>query len=150
MVHGRVWRDVELPPTRLAPERAFDAFLGLEWIELSDESAVVTFAARDELKQAFGLLHGGIYSAVAESVASLATIRVVWRDGLMAQGLSNCASFIRPVTDGIVRVTAARRGHDEREWLWGHQFHDEAGRLCALVDVTIAVRALPTAARESA
>jgi hypothetical protein len=35
------------------------------------------------------------------------------------------------------------RGHDEREWTWGHEFRDEREKLCALVDVTIAVRPAP-------
>jgi 1,4-dihydroxy-2-naphthoyl-CoA hydrolase len=59
---------------------------------------------------------------------------------MIGSGLSNSASFLRPVTDGVVDVLARLRGHDEREWVWGHEFRDERGRLCALVDVTIAVR----------
>lgn len=135
-----VWDPATLPPTAIDPERTLDGFLGLEWLEVTDHSAAVRFEVRDQLKQAFGLVHGGIYSAVAESVASLATVRVVWRDGLLAQGLSNSASFLRPVTAGHVHVSAHCRARDQREWLWGHEFRDDGGRLCALVDVTIAVR----------
>jgi uncharacterized protein (TIGR00369 family) len=134
------WGGAELPPTRIDPELTLDGFLGLEWLELTEESASVRFEVRDNLKQPWGLLHGGVYSAVAETVASLATVNAVWRDGLIGSGLSNCASFLRPVTAGTVHITARLRGHDEREWLWGHEFRDDAGRLCALVDVTIAVR----------
>src|SRR5579871_3848362 len=111
-------------------------------VELTEEFASVRFTVRDELKQPWGLVHGGIYSAVAETIASLATVNNVWRDGLSGSGLSNCASFLRPVTGGTVHVTARLRGHDEREWLWGLEFHDDEGRLCVLVDVTIAVRPL--------
>jgi 1,4-dihydroxy-2-naphthoyl-CoA hydrolase len=100
----------------------------------------VRFEVREHLKQQLGLLHGGIYCAVAETIASVATVKGVWRDGFSGSGLSNSASFLRPVTDGIVDVTARLRGHTDGEWLWNHEFRDEAGRLCALVDVTIAVR----------
>ena len=102
---------------------------------------------RDELKQPLGLLHGGIYSAVAETVASVATVRAVWRDGKIGSGLSNSASFLRPITDGSVHVAARRYHRDDREWVWGHEFRDDQDRLCALVNVTIAVRPL---ARSSA
>lgn len=129
-----------LPPPRIDPARTFEGFLALEWIELTDAFASVRFAVRDDFKQPWGLVHGGIYSAVAESVASLATANAVAGDGLIASGLSNCASFLRPVTAGTVHVTGRRRGHDDREWLWGLEFHDDADRLCVLVDVTIAVR----------
>ena len=81
---------------------------------------------------------------MAETVASVATVNNVWRDGFVASGLSNYASFLRPITEGTVDVTAILRGHDEREWTWGHEFRDEAENLCALVDVMIAVRPAPT------
>lgn len=103
-------------------------------------AAHVRFQVRDGLRQPLGLLHGGIYSAVAETVASVATIRMVWHDGLTGSGLSNSASFLRPATAGVVDVTARCLHHDEREWVWTHAFRDEAQRLCALVTVTIAVR----------
>jgi 1,4-dihydroxy-2-naphthoyl-CoA hydrolase len=136
----------DLPAPPLDPALTFEGFLGLEWLELTDELASARLAVRDNLKQPWGLIHGGVYSAVAESVASIATVNAVWRDGLTGSGLSNCASFLRPVTAGTVHVTARRRGHDEREWLWAIEFHDDAGRLCSLVDVTIAVRPVRPAA----
>ena len=43
----------------------FEGFLGLEWLELTPETARVRFNVRENLKQPLGLLHGGIYSAVA-------------------------------------------------------------------------------------
>jgi uncharacterized protein (TIGR00369 family) len=89
------------------------------------------------------LIHGGIYCSVAESSASVATVRAVWREGKSGSGLSNSASFLRPVTGGTVDVRARCRGHDDREWTWSHEFRDERERLCALVDVTIAVRDIP-------
>jgi 1,4-dihydroxy-2-naphthoyl-CoA hydrolase len=143
-VRSGPWDAAELPSPLIPLERTFEGFLGLEWLELTDESAHVRFAVREDLKQPLGLLHGGIYCAVAETVASVGTVRAVWNDGKIGSGLSNSASFLRPVTDGVVDVVARLRGQDEREWVWGHEFRDEHGRLCALVDVTIAVRAPPT------
>lgn len=134
------WEVEQLPLPLIPVERTFEGFLNLEWLELTDSSVHVRFVVRENLKQPLGLLHGGIYCAVAETVASVATVRAVWRDGMTGSGLSNSASFLRPVTDGVVDVRARLRAHDEREWLWSHEFRDEAGRLCSLVDVTIAVR----------
>jgi len=121
----------------------FEGFLQLEWLSLTDDSVHVRFEVRDNLKQPLGLLHGGIYSAVAETIASVATARLTWRDGYYVSGLANSASFLRPVTHGVVDVQARLRGHDERDWLWSHEFRDEAGKLCSIVDVTIAARPRP-------
>ena len=64
----RPW-DLESLPVPLIPlERTFEGWLGIEWIELTREFAHVRFQIRENLKQHLGLLHGGIYSAVAETV----------------------------------------------------------------------------------
>jgi 1,4-dihydroxy-2-naphthoyl-CoA hydrolase len=144
-VSARPWQSETLPLPLLPLDQTFEGFLGLEWHELTDHSAKVSFQVRDNLKQPLGLLHGGIYSAVAETIASVATVRAVWRDGRIGSGLSNTASFLRPITAGTVHVAARRRHHDDREWLWSHEFRDDQDRLCALVDVTIAVRPAPDA-----
>ena len=137
------WDRASLPAPVIPLENTFEGFLGLEWVDLTETSAHVRFTVRENLKQPLGLMHGGIYSAVAETVASVATVNNVWRDGFVGSGLSNYASFLRPITGGTVDVQAALRGHDDREWTWGHEFRDAQDRLCALVDVTIAVRPAP-------
>ena len=137
------WDLSDFPVPLIDLSRTFEGFLDLEWLELTPELARVRFEVRENLKQPLGLLHGGIYSAVAETVASVATVRAVWEEGKIGSGLSNSASFLRPVTTGTVHVTARCRGHDDREWVWGHEFRDDRDRLCALVDVTIAVRPMP-------
>lgn len=134
------WEVGELPVPLIPIERTFEGFLDLEWLELTSNSAHVRFEVRENLKQPLGLLHGGIYSAVAETVASVATVREVWADGMVGMGLANSASFLRPVTEGMIDVRARLRGQAGPDWVWSHEFRDEHERLCALVDVTIAVR----------
>jgi 1,4-dihydroxy-2-naphthoyl-CoA hydrolase len=143
---ARPWDDARLPAPLIPLERTFEGFLDLEWLELTETRAHVRFEVRENLKQPLGILHGGIYAAVAETVASVATVRAVWRDGFIGSGLGNSASFLRPVSEGVVDVLARRRHNDEHEWFWNHEFRDSQDRLCALVDVTIAVRErVPTA-----
>ncbi len=139
-VDEQPWEEGELPEPLIPLADTFEGWLDLHWLELTGTSAHVQFEVRQNLKQPLGLMHGGIYCSVAETVASVATVRAVWRDGFTGSGLSNSASFLRPVTGGRLDVRAVLRGHDEREWFWGHEFRDDRERLCALVDVTIAVR----------
>lgn len=136
----RPWDDDTLPAPLIPLARTFEGFLDLEWLELTDAQARVRFEVREDLKQPLGILHGGIYAAVAETVASVATVRAVWQDGFIGSGLQNSASFLRPVSEGVIDVLARRRHNDDREWFWNHEFRDSQARLCALVDVTIAVR----------
>jgi 1,4-dihydroxy-2-naphthoyl-CoA hydrolase len=136
-------------PTRLIPtEQTLEGFLKIEWLELTDEIVRAELPVRDDLKQPMGLVHGGIYSAVAESLASVATANAVWRDGFTASGMNNCATFMRPATEGTLHVVCRRRFRAGDRWLWSTEFRDDRDRLCSVVDVTVAVRPLPPGVRE--
>jgi 1,4-dihydroxy-2-naphthoyl-CoA hydrolase len=99
-------------------------------------------AVRDEVKQPMGLVHGGVYASMAESITSLATGWAVAADGMMAQGLSNQTSFLRPILEGTVHARAVRRHRGRTTWVWEVEITDDQGRLCALVRMTVAVRPL--------
>jgi 1,4-dihydroxy-2-naphthoyl-CoA hydrolase len=123
--------------------QGFDRLYGLELLEISERQACARVPVRDELKQPFGLVHGGVYASVAESVASLATGLAVFPTGSVAVGLSNHTSFLRPITAGAVHARAERLHRGRTTWVWEVRFSDDAGRLCAVARVTIAVRPLP-------
>lgn len=124
-------------------ERTFDALYGLEVIEASDELVRAQVAVRDQLKQPMGLVHGGVFASIAESITSMATAMAVYDDGKAAQGLSNQTSFLRPITQGTIHAEARRRHRGRTTWIWEVEITDDEGRLCALVRMTIAVRDLP-------
>ncbi len=124
-------------------DRTFDALYGLEILARSDDEVTARVAVRDEVKQPMGLVHGGVYASMAESITSLATGWAVAADGMMAQGLSNQTSFLRPILEGTVHARAVRRHRGRTTWVWEVEITDDQGRLCALVRMTVAVRPLP-------
>jgi len=119
----------------------FDRLYGLELLSVSDSEVTARVRVRDELKQPAGLLHGGVYASIAESMASLATHVAVASEGEAAMGLSNSTSFLRPVTEGTVNARATRLHRGRTTWVWDVLFTDDAGRSCAVTRMTIAVRA---------
>ena len=121
----------------------FDRLYGLEIVELTDGEVRARVRLRDELKQPMGLLHGGVYASIAESLASLSTALGVLKRGEIAVGLSNNTSFLRPVTEGFVHAHATRLHRGRTTWVWDVRFSDDAGKLCALTRMTIAVRPAP-------
>ncbi len=129
--------DVQLP---FRPDTGFDGLYGLEITELTEDLAIGRVAVRDELKQPFGLVHGGVYAAMAEALASVATGVAVSRDGLLAMGLSNQTSFLRPITEGTIHGRAERRHAGRTTWVWEVEMTDDVGRLCVLTRMTVAVR----------
>ncbi len=121
----------------------FDRLYGLELVEISDGEVRARVQLRDEHKQPMGLLHGGVYASIAESLASLATALGVLENGEAAVGLSNSTSFLRPVTEGAVHAHATRLHRGRTTWVWDVRFSDDAGHLCAVTRMTIAVRPAP-------
>lgn len=131
--------DSELP-IRLP---GFEALIGLEITEISDELVRGRAPVRDELKQAAGLVHGGVYASIAESLASIGTALSVLSEGKFAVGLSNQTSFLRPITEGTIHAVAERKHRGRTTWVWEVEISDEAGKLCVLTRMTVAVRDLP-------
>jgi uncharacterized protein (TIGR00369 family) len=118
----------------------FDALYGLELIECTDELARARVAVRGEIKQPMGLVHGGVYASIAESLASMATFLGVVGEGMTAVGLANQTSFLRPILEGTIHAEARRLHAGRTTWVWDVSFRDDAGRTCALTRMTIAVR----------
>ncbi len=125
------------------PHRAatgFDSLYGLVITAISDDEVRAEVAVRDELKQPAGLVHGGVYASIAESIASTGTFLGVADEGKAAMGLSNLTSFMRPITEGTIHAVARRRHRGRTTWVWEVELRDDAERLCVLTRVTVAVR----------
>jgi uncharacterized protein (TIGR00369 family) len=131
---------VELP---YRAQRGFDSLYGLEITGYTEETVTGEVAVRDELKQAAGLVHGGVFASIAESLASLGTALKVIPDGKVAVGLSNQTSFLRPITDGTIHAVATARHRGRSTWVWEVEITDDNQRLCVLTRMTIAVREAP-------
>jgi 1,4-dihydroxy-2-naphthoyl-CoA hydrolase len=94
---------------------------------------------RDRLCNPFGIVHGGVYGSIAESIATAATIYRVHADGRAAIGMGTDTRLLRPVSEGSIHAGARTLHTGRSTWLWDVEFHDDADRLCATSRVTIAV-----------
>jgi 1,4-dihydroxy-2-naphthoyl-CoA hydrolase len=122
----------------------FDALYGLVITEIEEGLVRGEVTVGAELKQPWGLVHGGVYAAMAESLASTGTQLGTGEDK-MAAGLSNLTSFMRPITEGTIHAVAVARHRGRTTWVWEVAIADDAGRECVLSRVTVAVRDRPAA-----
>jgi 1,4-dihydroxy-2-naphthoyl-CoA hydrolase len=114
--------------------------IGLEYVESGPDEVRARIEVTADIRQPVGLVHGGVFAAMAESMCSAATWLAVREDGMAAMGQSNSATFIRPITTGHVHATARPRHRGRTTWVWDVEIADDDDRLCALVRMTVAVR----------
>ena len=134
---------IELP---FSLKDGFDGLYGLDITDVGPDWMRGQVQVRDELKQPGGLVHGGVYAAMSESLASTATALEVMPHGKVAVGLSNQTSFLRPITRGTILGEAKLKHRGRTTWVWEVELTDDDGRLCVLSRVTVAVRDLPAQA----
>ncbi len=128
-MHTRVIVKAVVSPDLFTQTSGFDAFYGLELLELKPEFGRARLVIRDEHRQPLGVVHGGVYASIAEALAS-------------TFGMSNQTSFLRPATEGTLHATAVRKHAGRTTWVWEIEIADDQQRICALSRMTIAVREL--------
>ncbi|OWV04995.1 thioesterase [Micromonospora wenchangensis] len=102
--------------------------LGLTFDEASGDRVVIRWKVRPELHQPAGILHGGVYCAVVETVGSVGGTLWLGDRGSVV-GVSNQTDFLRAVREGeLVAVgTPVHRGRSQQ--LWQVEITDAGGRL---------------------
>jgi 1,4-dihydroxy-2-naphthoyl-CoA hydrolase len=118
----------------------FAEYIGTEWLQLGPDDARARIAVEDRHKQPYGIVHGGVYATLAESICSAATYEAVRGDDMVAIGQANSTTFLRPVREGTITAVARARQRGRTTWVWDVECLDDSDRVCALVRMTIAVR----------
>lgn len=118
----------------------FAELIGTQWISFDPDDARASIEVADHHKQPHGIVHGGVYASLAESLCSAATYEAVREDGMVAMGQANDTAFLRPITEGTIDARARARSRGRTTWVWDVEILDSAERVCALVRMTIAVR----------
>lgn len=93
--------------------------LGLNVDEAGPTHIVGWFEAGPQHHQPFGIIHGGVYSSVVETIASLGAWLAVRDQGLVAVGISNTTDFLRPAPGGPMTVVAQALHQGRTQQLWG-------------------------------
>lgn len=108
----------------------FVQHLGLELGEVSGDRVVATWAARPDLHQPYGIVHGGVHCSVVETLASIGA--AVWAgNDAKVVGVNNNTDFYRAVRGGMLTSTATplHRGRSQQVWLV--ETVDEQGKVAA-------------------
>jgi 1,4-dihydroxy-2-naphthoyl-CoA hydrolase len=105
--------------------------MGLHFIEATPDRVVATVEISERHHQGYGIVHGGVYSGIIETLASVGAHLFASRDGRAVAGLENHTSFVRAIRGGRLTATATPITRGRRSHLWQCDVVDSEGRMIA-------------------
>jgi 1,4-dihydroxy-2-naphthoyl-CoA hydrolase len=114
------------------PEAPFDKELGLVFTEISADRTRAQLDVVPKLLQPMGIVHGGVYCSMVESLASVAAYTwIAANGGGSVVGVNNNTDFLRAISSGKVYGTASPIHRGRRQQLWQVSVVDSDERLVA-------------------
>ena len=117
--------------------------LGIEFLEINEDSLKARMPVDERTIQPAGILHGGASAALAETLGSMAANLCIDPTKKVCVGMEINANHIRPVSSGWVTgvVTPVHLGKTTQ--IWQILIEDEAGKLVCISRLTLAVIDIP-------
>lgn len=115
----------------------FGEVLGLEYSEVTGDRVAAEFVLNPTLHQPDGIVHGGVYCAVVEALASVGGSEWYGDKGRVV-GVNNNTDFLRAIGDGILYGEALPVHRGRSQQLWTVAITDGEGRLVARGNVRLA------------
>jgi 1,4-dihydroxy-2-naphthoyl-CoA hydrolase len=119
--------------------RSLIGHLGIEFLEAGDDYLVARMPVDDRTRQPLGLLHGGASVALAETLASWASMLTVDPQEVSCVGMEINANHLRPVTSGWVIGVASPIVLGRTTQVWQIRISDADERLVCVSRCTMAV-----------
>ena len=112
--------------------KGFDGVIGLTILAVTGDEGRARLDIHDKLLQPWGLVHGGVYCAIIESLASVCGH--VWlseNGGGTVVGVNNNTDFLHAISGGTVHAVATPIHRGRRQQLWVTTITDDEGRVVA-------------------
>ena len=126
-----------IPMPKLDDPPPFLRAAGLQFTEVGPTRVTGWVDLGPDHHTPWGVVHGGVYATVIESVASVGASAAAGERGQIAVGVTNITNFLRPMTEGRVTVTATPVQQGRTQQLWHVDITDGAGKLIAIGDVRL-------------
>ena len=125
----------ELDPNQLLG--GFLGELGAVFGELSADRVTMTVAVTPRLHQPYGIVHGGVYATIVETLASVGAAIWFGERGTVV-GVANHTNFLRSARTGTLHGlgTPIHRGRTQQLWLV--EVSDDDERVLARGEVRLA------------
>jgi len=115
----------------------FTDFIGLRYTEVGPDRVAGEWTVKSHLYQPAGIVNGGVYCTVVETLASIAG-SVWYGDRGTVVGVNNNTDFLRSVREGVLRGAATPLHRGRTQQLWQVVITDEQDRVIARGQVRLA------------
>ena len=97
--------------------------LDIEFDEITATRVSGSVAADERHHQPWGIVHGGLYTAVIETFATTGAFEAVKDRGQQVVGVANATDFLRPHRTGRLQVVAVPIHQGRTQQLWQVEIH---------------------------
>lgn len=120
--------------------------LGIEFLEVGEDSITARVPVDARTRQPYGILHGGVSVVLAETLGSCGA-HYSTPEGERTVGLDINANHLRAASSGWVTGVARPVHRGRSTQVWQIELHNDAGALTCVSRITMAVlKASPPAA----
>jgi uncharacterized protein (TIGR00369 family) len=106
--------------------------MGITITRATPEEVTCEWEVGPEHRQSYGIVHGGVYCGVVETLASVGAAIVALPRGQSVVGLENSTSFVRAVRSGRLRARATPITRGRSTQVWEAVVRDEQDRVVAI------------------
>ena len=117
----------------------FAGEVGIVAVSASRDGVAATVEVRASHKQPQGIVHGGVYTTIVETLASIGAALDAMTAGKNVVGLENHTSFVRAVREGTLHAEALPITRGRRSQLWEATIRNDEGAIVATGRVRLLV-----------
>lgn len=110
--------------------------LGIEFTQMTYDSITATLPVDERTRQPAGLLHGGCFALLAETLGGLASTLLIENSSQVAVGIEVTAKHVKSISSGFVTGTIKALHIGKRLHFWEVRMTNEKGDLLSLATIT--------------
>lgn len=121
----------DLVDTLNAQRGGFNELIGLRFTQASYDAVEAELNVTSDHHQPFGLVHGGVFAAIVETLASTAAAIQSLDAQTKVVGLENTTSFLKATRAGVLRARATPLSRGRRTQVWEVAIENDDGKRAA-------------------
>ncbi|MCA0425826.1 MAG: hotdog fold thioesterase [Bacteroidetes bacterium] len=123
-------------------ENTLSHWIGIEFTEMGEDYLMAKMPVDHRTVQPLGVVNGGAYCTLAETLGSMAANLCIDRSKYVALGLDINANHVRSAGKGWVTAIAKPFHLGKTTQVWEIKMMDDDGKLCSISRLTMAVIAI--------